>query len=132
MHTLRDPDAFSAFVLSVALRVLRGHLRQRRVRRILHLVQNVPEVPVPSLDMAARSTLRRFYEVLDSLPTDERVVLALRHVEGMTLTEVADCAGISLSTAKRRLTRGASRLAKKVASDPTLAGYSLRMTRDVE
>jgi RNA polymerase sigma-70 factor (ECF subfamily) len=132
VHTLRDPDAFSSFVLSVALRVLRGHLRQRKVRRILHLVQTVPDVSVPGLDMDARSTLRRFYEVLDTLPTDERVVLALRHVEGMTLGEVADCAGISLSTAKRRLSRASVRLAKKVASDPALARYSPRMTRDVE
>jgi RNA polymerase sigma-70 factor, ECF subfamily len=132
VHTLRDPDALSAFVLSVAIRVIRGHLRQRRVRKILHLVEEVPEVSVPGLDVEARGTLRRFYEVLDELPSDERVVLALRHVEGMTLAEVAESSGISLSTAKRRLNKATARLAKRVANDPTLTRYSARITRDVE
>jgi RNA polymerase sigma-70 factor (ECF subfamily) len=132
IHTLRDPDALSAFVLSVAIRVIRWHLRQRRVRKILHLVREVPEVAVPGLDLEARRTLRRFYEVLDALPTDERVVLLLRHVEGMTLAEVAASSGISLSTAKRRLNRASARLAKRVVNEPTLVRYSARITGDVE
>lgn len=132
VHTLRDPDAFSSFVLSVALRVIKWHLRQRRVRKILHLVELVPEIPVPGVDIDSRRTLRRFYEVLDTMPADERFVLALRHIEGMTLDEVADSAAISRSTAKRRLNKAATRLAKKVAADPALALYSSRMTRDVE
>ncbi len=132
IHTLRDPDALSAFVLSVAIRVMREHLRQRRVRKILHLVEEVPEVSVPSLDIEARGILRRFYEVLDALPTEERVVLALRHLEGMTLAEVAESSGISMSTAKRRLNKATARLAKRVANDPTLIRYSTRITRDVE
>jgi RNA polymerase sigma-70 factor (ECF subfamily) len=132
VHTLRDPDALSSFVLSVALRVIKWHLRQRRVRKILHLVERVPEISVPGLDIDARRTLRRFYEVLDTLPADERFVLALRHIEGMTLNEVADSAAISRSTAKRRLSKGAQRLARKVAADPSLALYSSRIISDVE
>lgn len=132
VHTLRDPDALSSFVLSVALRVIKWHLRQRRVRKILHLVERVPEISVPGLDIDARRTLRRFYEVLDTLPADERFVLALRHIEGMTLDEVAESAAISRSTAKRRLNKGAQRLARKVAADPSLVLYSSRIKSDVE
>jgi RNA polymerase sigma-70 factor, ECF subfamily len=132
IHTLRDPDALGAFVISVAIRVIRGHLRQRSARKTLHLVEDLPDIAVPGLDMEARSTLRRFYEVLDALPTDERLVLALRHLEGMTLTEVAAATGLSLSTAKRRLSRASARLAKRVANDPLLVRYSARIDRDVE
>jgi RNA polymerase sigma-70 factor, ECF subfamily len=132
VHTVREPDAFGSFVLSVALRMIKWHLRSRRVRKILHLMEQVPEQPVPSLDIEARRTLRRFYDVLDTLPADERFVFALRHVEGMTLPEIAELSGVSLSTAKRRLRKATLRVSKKTEGDPTLSDYSSRIMRDVE
>ncbi|MES1175305.1 MAG: sigma-70 family RNA polymerase sigma factor [Myxococcales bacterium] len=128
VHTLRDPDALSAFIVSVAIRVIRWQLRQRAVRKIMQLVDEPPEVSVPGLDMEARSTLRRFYEVLDTLGTEDRVIFALRHLEGMTVAEVAGATGSSLSTVKRRLTRASERLAQRVGNDPTLMGYAARVT----
>jgi RNA polymerase sigma-70 factor (ECF subfamily) len=59
-------------------------------------------------------------------------VFALRHIEGMTLTEVAEANKISLSTAKRRLQRASLRIDKKTQADSALAGYSARTNRDVE
>jgi RNA polymerase sigma-70 factor (ECF subfamily) len=132
VHTLRDPAAFGSFVLSVALRVIKWHLRSRRVRKILHLVEHIPDLPIPGVDLEARRTLRKFYEVLDALPADERMVFALRHIEGMTLSEVAAANNISLSTATRRLQRASRRVAKKSQADPALAGYSSRTNSDVE
>ncbi len=132
VHTLREPEAFGSFVLSVALRVVKWHLRSRRVRKILHMVERVPDLPVPGLDIDARRTLRRFYEVLDTLPADERFVFALRHVEGMTLVEIAELSRVSLSTAKRRLQKATIRVTKKTEADPALSHYSCRMMRDVE
>jgi RNA polymerase sigma-70 factor (ECF subfamily) len=132
IHTVRDPDAFGSFVLSVALRVIKWQLRSRRVRKILRFMEKVPDRPVPSLDIEARRTLRQFYNVLDTLPADERFVFALRHVEGMTLQELADLSGVSLSTAKRRLRKATLRVSKKTQADPTLAHYSRRITRNVE
>jgi RNA polymerase sigma-70 factor, ECF subfamily len=132
VHTLRDVEAFGSFVLSVALRVIKGQLRSRRVRKILHLVERVPDLPIPGLDIDARRTLRRFYEILDTLPAAERFVFALRHVEGMTLTEIAESSGISLSTAKRRLQKATTRVTKKTEADPALSRYSSRMISDVE
>jgi RNA polymerase sigma-70 factor (ECF subfamily) len=131
VHTLREPDAFGSFVLSIALRVIKWHLRSRRVRKILHLMEDVPDLPVPSLDIEARRTLRRFYDVLDTLPADQRFVFALRHVEGMTLNEIADLSGTSLSTAKRRLRKATLRVSKKTQADPALSHYSPRIMHDV-
>jgi RNA polymerase sigma-70 factor (ECF subfamily) len=49
--------------------------------------------------------LRATYAVLAELPADERIVFALRHVDGMELIAVAGACGISLATVKRRLGR---------------------------
>jgi len=132
VHTLRDPEAFGSFVFSVALRVIKGHLRNRRVRKILHLADPVPDLPIPGLDMDARRTLRRFYEILDTLPANERVVFALRHIEGMTMAEIAQFSGSSLSTSKRRLRRATERIIRKTEADPQLSQYASRIISDGE
>ncbi len=128
VHTLRNPDALSSFVLSVALRVIKWQLRQLRVRRILCLTDSgfLPDIAVPGLDSEGRQALRRLYQFLDALPTAERTVFVLRQVEGMNLQEVADAVGASLSTVKRRLRRSLDRLDKKVQTDSALKDYAER------
>jgi RNA polymerase sigma-70 factor, ECF subfamily len=125
LPTLKDPDAFSHFVLSVALRVIKWQLRRRRVRRILQLAPTeVPELPVPALDAEACQALRRFYQLLDTLPVAERTVFVLRHLEGMDLRELAEAIGMSLATTKRRLRRATARMTAEAAADPALAQYT--------
>jgi RNA polymerase sigma-70 factor (ECF subfamily) len=125
VHTLRNPDALSSFVLSVALRVIKWQLRQRRVRRILHLTQdgNVPEIAVPARDSEARQALMRLYQLLDLLPVEERTVWVLRQIEGMDLQEIAEAVGVSLATVKRRLRRALDRLEFRIRKDIALSAY---------
>lgn len=47
---------------------------------------------------------------LDSLPPDQRVVLILSDIEGMSYEEIADATRISLGTVKSRLSRARSKL----------------------
>jgi RNA polymerase sigma-70 factor (ECF subfamily) len=126
VHTLRDPEAFGSFVVSVALRVIKAHLRRKRVRQILHIVSEVPDQPIPGVDWEGRRSLRRFYEVLDTLPANQRLIFALRHLEEMTLTEVAAATGTSLATVKRKLRKATEQLAKKMMREPLLAEYALK------
>jgi len=132
IHTLRKPEALSSFILSVAIRVIKWQLRQRRVRRILHLTPDgiVPEIAVPANDPDARQALRRLYGVLDSLPVQERTVFVLRHVEGMDLQEIATVAGVSLATVKRRLQKGTARVNERVQSDNALSSFASKVRSD--
>jgi RNA polymerase sigma-70 factor (ECF subfamily) len=126
VHTLRDPDAFSSFVLSVTLRVIKWQLRQRRVRRIMRLSDDgrVPEIAVPGMDSEARQGLARLYRFLDTLPVEERTVFVLRQMQGMDLQEVAGVIGMSLATVKRRFTRARDRLNARIRVDSALRAYS--------
>lgn len=130
VHTLRDHDAFSSFVLSVALRVIKWQLRQRRVRQILRLTDTgaVPEIAVPGLDSEARQALRCLYRFLDTLPVDQRTVFVLHHIEGMDLQDVAVAIGMSLATVKRRLSRARDRLTSRIQVDSALRAYSPGVT----
>ena len=134
VHTLKDPDAFGAFVLSVALRVVKWQLRRRRVRRIMHLTEDgrMPVTQTPGLDAEGRQALERFYAILDTLPVQERTVFALRHVEGMDLQEIAGAVGKSLATIKRQLQRASAQVEARIAADGSLAAYSRRTKTDAD
>ena len=121
--TLREPDALRSFVFSFAVRVLKSELRTKKARAWLsfHRPETLVELGVGTLDVEARDLLRRFYGLLDRLSSQDRIVFALRHLESMTIEEVAATMGLSVSTVKRRLTHGMNRFARMLESDPELA-----------
>ncbi|WP_437336617.1 RNA polymerase sigma factor [Sorangium sp. So ce394] len=127
---LRDPDALGSFIVSVTLRLLKWELRRRRVRRILHLSEGaeLPEQAVEPVDSEAREALGRLYAILDTLNADDRTVFVLRHMEGMSLPEIAEAAGVSLATVKRRLSRATELVSSRVEHDASLAGYCKKGT----
>ncbi|WP_437939483.1 RNA polymerase sigma factor [Sorangium sp. So ce341] len=127
---LRDPDALGSFIVSVTLRMLKWELRRRRVRRILHLSEGaeLPEQAVEPVDSEAREALGRLYAILDTLNADDRTVFVLRHMEGMSLPEIAEAAGVSLATVKRRLSRATELVSSRVEHDASLAGYCKKGT----
>ena len=125
LPSLRDPSALRAFVLAVAMNVLKWELRRRWINRRVRLSRDgiLPEVETTSADAEARQALHRCYRILDDLPTKERMAFVLRHMEEMTIEEVAEAMGVSISTAKRCVARGAASLAEQVASDANLRSF---------
>ena len=122
LPALRDPSALRAFVLSVAMNVLKWELRRRWVGRKIRLSVSgtLPDMEGASPDTEARQALRRCYRIFDSLPASERLAFVLRYMEGMTIGEVSAALGVSTSTAKRWVNRGAAKVAQQVADDPDL------------
>jgi RNA polymerase sigma-70 factor (ECF subfamily) len=117
--TLRKPEALRSFVISFAIRIVKWELRRRRARRWLTLSEtgDVPEERLTVMDAESRYALRRLYSLLDRLSTRERLVLVLRHIEGMTLEEIAEAMELSLATVKRGLRRATLRVSQMVDSD---------------
>ena len=66
---------------------------------------DLDSVAAPGVDPEARVLLAQVYALLQTLPTDERIAWTLRYVERHRLESVAELAGCSLATAKRRIAR---------------------------
>jgi RNA polymerase sigma-70 factor, ECF subfamily len=104
---LDAPQAFVAWISSIVVHTVQKRLAKRKRRRLLGLVQNVevdPEVmvgPAASPDVAAE--IRRVYRIASNLPTEERVALILRRVEGYSIDEISEAMTLSVATVKRRL-----------------------------
>jgi RNA polymerase sigma-70 factor, ECF subfamily len=125
LPSLRDPSALRAFVLAVAMNVLKWEIRRRWVSRKVRLsvTGTLPDIETTSADTESRHALSRCYRIFDSLPTTERLAFVLRYMEGMTIDEVAAALTVSISTAKRWVNRGAAKVADQVAGDPDLRGF---------
>jgi RNA polymerase sigma-70 factor (ECF subfamily) len=124
LRRLRDPQALASWMSAIAVHTARAAIERRtRRRRWLRFLpaEALPEPePVdPHPGHHAREILRAVHGVLARMPVDERIAFALRHLDGMELTELARACGVSLSSVKRRLARAEARfqaLARDVAA----------------
>jgi RNA polymerase sigma factor (sigma-70 family) len=111
-----------SFVFSFGVHVLKSELRRKKARAWLsfHRPEVLVELGAGTLDVEGRDLLRRFYGLLDQLSAEDRLVFSLRHLESMTVEEVAATMSLSVSTVKRRLNHGMKRFARLLQNDPEL------------
>jgi RNA polymerase sigma-70 factor, ECF subfamily len=110
---LRDSERLCQWLVQIA--VSRAHRRFRR-RRLLSSLGFCSLAGDASLDALARQDcpeesrveLALIGKALERVSAAERIAWILRHVEGMSLDEVAQQTASSLATAKRRIARAAA------------------------
>lgn len=104
LSSLRDPDAFEAWIGKLVLRAC--YREAGRQRRHLHVeVREVSmggSVPDSTGAIAQRDLLERGFR---KLAPDQRAVLVLHHYLGLSVDEVAATMGIPVGTAKSRIHR---------------------------
>jgi RNA polymerase sigma-70 factor, ECF subfamily len=114
LDRLQNPQAFAAWLGSIVVRTASKRLRRQRLLTRLGIRRAEPIDPDHVVSSAAppevAAELRAIYGMLESLPTEERVALVLRRVEGMEIAQIAEHMKLSVSTVKRRLAAAESRL----------------------
>jgi len=68
----------------------------------------------PAAEAGRRQTGELIQEAIDSLPRDQRSVVILRDVEGLSYEEVAEATGLNLGTVKSKLARARQVLREKL------------------
>lgn len=119
--SLKEPNALSAWIRSVAVHTALNTIRSKRARSWLHFPAPA-DLPEPSCrqPIEEREAHDHTYSILDRMPAEHRVAFALRYIEGMELQEVADACGVSLATIKRRIFKGERQFVAEAQSDPVL------------
>lgn len=106
LASLRDPDAFKAFVFGIARNVLREHARQG-TRTLEKATKLVDEIPVPnsekgvsnlvsSVEADERSSL--ISSALAELDDVSSAVMTLRYLEQLSYREIAEQLGLKTGT----------------------------------
>jgi RNA polymerase sigma-70 factor, ECF subfamily len=125
IQRLDDPRALRSWLTRIAVFTARVRIRRRTRWRFLRFVapEELPEPGVEPHDALASETLRATYRVLTRLAPDDRIAFALRFIDGMELTEVAQSTSVSLATIKRRLSRAQQRFKDLAVQEPALAEW---------
>ncbi len=122
IQRLDDPRALRSWLTRIAVFTARVRIRRRTRWRFMRFVapEELPEPGVDPHDAPASETLRATYRVLGRLDADDRIAFALRFIDGMELTEVAQATSVSLATIKRRLSRAQLRFRELAGDEPAL------------
>ena len=125
LHKLEDPRALRPWLAQIAVFRARGCIRRRKQWKIVQLFSpaKLPEARIDHADFEGSEALVATYRLLSSIGTDERIAFALRVIDGMELTDVADVYGVSLATIKRRLARAESRFIALARREPALVDW---------
>jgi RNA polymerase sigma factor (sigma-70 family) len=118
-----DPEGLRAWLLEITRRVARAEARGRmraRARRAEYDGEGYGAAPP---DPALVETLERTRELVALLPDRLRTAWVLRHLEHMTIDEVALATGVSPATVKRRFGRAEQRFLRLAESDPVVRDY---------
>jgi RNA polymerase sigma-70 factor (ECF subfamily) len=114
LDALTDPPQIRGWLKTVTLRRAGRLLRWKRVRSKLGIRldnSSVEEaVAAPNANPEDRAAVRELFAVLDAMPVDLRVAWSLRYLHEETVESVAELAGCSLATAKRRIAAAQRRI----------------------
>ncbi len=115
LDKLREPEAFRGWLRQIAVIRVRRVIRRRRLQRALGLLParedgGLERLAARTASPQVRAELAVVDRVLRQLSADERIAWTLRVVEGYKLEEVAELAGCSLATAKRRIAAAQRRM----------------------
>jgi RNA polymerase sigma-70 factor, ECF subfamily len=121
-------ENLEAWVVRIGVFSARGLIRRRSLWRRFFSSAPAPEDagPTHAVDHEGIEAVRRTYAVLDKLPSDERIALALALVDEMPLPTIAEVCGVSRSTIKRRLQRARKRFESLAGLDPLLRELIMR------
>jgi RNA polymerase sigma-70 factor (ECF subfamily) len=121
---LREPSSLRSWLFSIATSCLRQYNRGRRRKRWLCYlpIEQVPETPSLHDERHAKLALE-VRRLLEQLTPDEQTALFLHRVQGLSLSESAEACGMTVSTFKRRLSRGEARFLASAARREALSAW---------
>jgi RNA polymerase sigma-70 factor, ECF subfamily len=101
LPSLRDPAAFDAWLRRILMHTITNEFRRgRRHEAHVRVIDQEPAVPDGTALTADRDAIERGFR---RLSVEHRAVLVLRHLQGLSVPEVADALGVPVGTAKSRL-----------------------------
>ncbi len=115
----RGDGAFSTWLYRIAINAARDAGRRLRVRKDQHSPESASHVealipdhrhPIPEQACERRELATTITTLLGELPDEQRLVLVLRHYEGVSFEEIGRLTGTPASTVKSRFAAALKRL----------------------
>lgn len=128
----RGEAPFRAYLLGIALNVLRDELRKRRPELAEGSISIADLGPSPSRVAAERDEQRILLAALRAIPIDFQIALELCLFEELSQREASEVLGIPPGTVASRLRRGRELLGEAIASAAPTAALGEATSADLE
>jgi RNA polymerase sigma-70 factor (ECF subfamily) len=115
LRSCKDPANFKSWFFRIVTNQCKTHLARRRPAERVSGQHQVLLAPGDAGRAVEADEVRRLVHVaLQQLPVEQREALVMRHLEGLSLAEMAELAGASVPALKMRLLRGRAALRAKL------------------
>jgi RNA polymerase sigma-70 factor, ECF subfamily len=126
LPSFRGQSALRTWIYRIVINQARNRQRWWRRRRRsdqVQLEQHVLEhgelrqqtdADSPDRALARKELAARLWAALDQLPFDQRTVMVLREIDGLSYDEIADSLDVAIGTVKSRLTRARQTLRREL------------------
>ena len=115
LHTLRNPDAFGAYMTRTAVNLAKRHrVRRERERRYVERATREVRDAVPAPDLGARDELMA---ALRELPQRQRAALVLRFYADLADADIAQALDSPVGTVRSLISRGLAGLRKQLGDE---------------
>jgi RNA polymerase sigma-70 factor, ECF subfamily len=125
LGSYRGEGSVTSWADRIVVRTVFAQLRRTRARNKVQVEYTPDLVASPQTESAQRFLVRRqAMRALDQLPDEQRDVLVMHHVMGLSVREIADELEIAFETVRSRLRLGMARLRSSLDGDEEPAGGS--------
>jgi len=116
----RFESSFSTWIYRIAVNTCKNRLKSAQYKKkkktlSLHdpgggrectmLTKIADDCPSPMNELENKQQRRRIFEALDTLPPEQKSVVVLRDIQGLSYDEIADITSFGMGTVKSRLAR---------------------------
>ncbi|GBF33773.1 RNA polymerase sigma factor RpoE [Desulfocucumis palustris] len=139
LGTFRGDSSFATWLYRIAANVCRDELRrqQRRKKVSLDEIMSHPggniyladEASSPEESLERNELQRAVQKCLNTLSEEQRLILVMREIQGLSYEEIAASLDCSLGTVKSRLSRSRQALKQKVLGDRELSNIVARQLK---
>ena len=132
LKKFRFESTFSTWIYRIAVNTCKNRLKSSQYKKkkqtlSLHdpqggsestmLTQIADDCPSPMNELENKQRRKRIYEAIDTLPPEQKSVVVLRDIEGLSYDEIADITAFGLGTVKSRLARARETLKDLLRSE---------------
>ncbi len=110
-ETIRHPDALLSFMFTVSSRLVYKRTGQKKnmVEMPDYLIESIQD---NGASAEQKLEVKELYEAMQELPEKQRETLVLFEISGLSLNEIQEIQGDSLSAVKSRLVRAREKLSQ--------------------
>lgn len=136
INTLENPEKFAAWLGMIVANTAKNALQKKNPMLFSEIAGNQEEDEFeyqiedesienqPEIAYSQRETQELVHELIDSLSEEQRICILMFHIEGQSISEIAESLGCSENTVKSRLNYGRKNIKGK-AEELQKRGYKL-------